>query len=105
MTTAPPPRWQVLREADRIIEDGLLGRTEDKVLQALASAKRVTENRERVAREIRESWQRFRMSPFFKLYCFYLFVILASWALGMIQKKAQLRTPRMPSRRPRQSST
>lgn len=93
MSTAPP-RWQVLSEADHIIASALAGKSDDPVLRRLAMLAHQREFRAEQLRKMREGWEKFRLSPFFKLYVFYFVMFAVSILLGEWQKRQKRRQPK-----------
>lgn len=86
-----PPRWQVLVEADEIVENCLRGNAADQELRQLINWLRLREQQQATVAQIKGSWERTKMSPFFKLWCFYVALFMLSICANLIQKKLEKR--------------
>jgi hypothetical protein len=80
------PRWKVLHEADRIVDSALAGSTEDPELNRLARMFHVEQSRAQFAKRCNEAYERAKLSPMFKMCCFYVAILLVSCLLAILQK-------------------
>lgn len=89
MTT--PPRHLVLSEAEKIIDRGLAGDTDDRVLATLAHFRRFSESFETGTAKVRAAWEKAKLSPFFKLYCAYLGIMVLAYLFQWLGERAKKR--------------
>jgi hypothetical protein len=86
-----PPRYEVLNGADAIIDNALRGFAHDAELRELVDWLKVREREQMAVAQVRATWERTKMSPFFKLWMFYVALFVMSICANLIQKKLERR--------------
>lgn len=91
MTAKLPARYEVLNWAEGVIDQCLSGNAEDGELRRLITFLRAREKEQATIAQIKSTWERTKMSPFFKLGLFYVALFTLSICANLIQKKLEKR--------------
>lgn len=86
-----PARYEVLNWAEEVIDNCLAGHAEDSELRELITWHRAREKEQAAIAQFKATWERTKMSPFFKLWVFYLALFVMSICANLIQKKLEKR--------------